>query len=55
MKIDGRDIVHTSILIVPDGEDAWVEFNVDNWHINLSKTRVTILANIREICVLTPI
>jgi hypothetical protein len=30
MKIGGREILHTSTLIVAAGEDAWIEFPIGN-------------------------
>jgi hypothetical protein len=35
MKIGGRKVVHTASMIVPKGEEAEIEFNVDNWNIKL--------------------
>jgi hypothetical protein len=35
MKIGNREVVHTFSIIVPDKEDAWVDFNVGQWNINL--------------------
>lgn len=35
LKVGKRKVIHTVTLIVPSGEEAWIEFNLDNWNIRL--------------------
>jgi len=36
MKIGNRDIIYTTTLLVPKGEEAWIDFNVGAWEIKLN-------------------
>lgn len=31
MRIGAREVAHTAILLIPPGEDGWLEFNVGSW------------------------
>jgi len=36
MKIGNRKVVYTSSLIIPEGEDAWIFFDVGDWHVKVN-------------------
>lgn len=35
MQVGGRQVVHTASLILPENEDAWIEFVVQAWKVRL--------------------
>jgi len=34
-KVGNLEIVHSQLLIIPEGQDAWVEFRVADWDVKL--------------------
>ena len=35
IKIGDLDVIHSQVLLIPEGDDAWVEFKVLNWEVKL--------------------
>jgi hypothetical protein len=36
ITVGGRELITTAVLQVPDGEDAWVEFQAGTWNVRLN-------------------
>lgn len=38
ITVGGRELITTAFLQVPDGEDAWIEFQAGSWTVRLNVT-----------------
>ncbi|KQB56821.1 MULTISPECIES: DUF6864 domain-containing function [Acidovorax] len=36
ITVGGRELITTAVLQVPDGEDAWIEFQAGTWNVRLN-------------------
>ncbi len=36
ITVGGRELITTAVLQVPEGEDAWVEFQAANWNVRVN-------------------